>query len=61
MQGLTDQEADAKWKEDLSDPSIRRTGTGDNVELAVSLPRVTEAIRGKFVGNSLETSNLSGL
>ena len=54
VQGLTDQEADAKWKEDLSDPSIRRTGTGDNVELAVSLPRVTEAIRGKFVGNSLE-------
>jgi hypothetical protein len=54
VHGLTDQEADAKWKEDLSDPSIRRTGTGDNVELAVSLPRVTEAIRGKFVGNSLE-------
>jgi hypothetical protein len=53
VQGLTDEEADAKWNADLRDPSIKRTGTGENVELAVSTPRCTAAIRGKTVGSEL--------
>ena len=54
MQGLTGEEADAKWNADLRDPSIKRTGTGENVELAASTQRCTEAIRGKPVGSELK-------
>ena len=54
VQCLTDEEPDAKWNADLRDPSSKRTGTGENVELAVSMPRCTEAIRGKTVGSELK-------
>ena len=54
MQGLTDEEADAKWNADLRDPYIKRTGTGENVELAALTPRCAEAIRGNTVGSELK-------
>ena len=39
VQGLTEQEADAKWNAYLRDLCIKRTGTSEKIELAVAMPR----------------------
>ncbi|MFM7982662.1 MAG: hypothetical protein ACKPKO_25405, partial [Candidatus Fonsibacter sp.] len=57
VEGMSKPEAVAKWVEDIDNPSIKRTGTGVDMELEVVLPRVTEGIRAKTTSSSMHIIN----
>eukprot|EP00974_Lingulodinium_polyedra_P036221 3473117-Lingulodinium_polyedra.AAC.1 len=51
IEGLDDSAAAAKWASDLDDTRVMKRGSGDDLEMAVSEPLRTQAMRGQTMSN----------
>ena len=56
-EGLTLEEAEAKWEEAAQSHAVLSTGSGESLELAVALPRETTSIRGKTSSHQLSLTD----
>ena len=56
-EGLTVDAAEKKWAEALENPRVQKSGSGQDVEVAVALPRKTVALRGKTTSTTLSLAD----
>ncbi len=56
-EGLTVDAAEKKWAEALESPMVQKSGSGQDVEVAVALPRKTVASRGKTTSTTLSLAD----
>ena len=46
-------DAEAGWSSDIDDPAIKKNGFGQDIEVPMVLPRLTEGVRAKMASSQI--------
>ena len=54
---MTRADAEARWSSDIDDPAIKKNGIGQDTDVPVVLPRVTEGVRAKMASSQIAVAH----